>query len=564
MTAQAEACGSGIGFEDAARSKQGCVVRIIVLKQDAMVADLVCGREAIYLGTRETCQIQLDDDRVAAQQLVIYPDGSTGDWLVSQLDAAVDVKHNGELLIDRAPARTDDELVFLEYIVRIFPEFEPAAVDRGLVHTTKEQLEKYAATALPPLTITKKADDTLSVQRMIFTKAGRANLLVSQCTTPTEFIDVVMQALFTQFTAQRAWIGLRRVNYGPMEYVEGRFITGESAELPPIGDILQTRALDRSMFLLVPRISNELQVSVLAGPMLGPEGPLGMIYLDSGDSGRRFTIEELDEFIAITSIYGVQLHAIFQSIAKNRAALIEGSVSVTHEIQTFLTPRKLPQWEMLQFGAFREPGREHSGDIYDVVKLVNNLAAFFVAHTSQTGSLAPMLMAQAHAAFRCACMHQDNPAVYLRGLNWLVFDPGAPRTLNCFMGAVDPNSGEMRYGLAGDVGAYIIGSRGIERRLGGETAQPALGSERNIEYAVLSEQIEPGETLVLYTAGVTTARNRKEEVFGEERFLGILGDGFGQLASAMLKEMLSDLRGFTEGGKQPDDITVILAHRVAD
>ena len=79
---------------------------------------------------------------------------------------------------------------------------------------------------------------------------------------------------------------------------------------------------------------------------------------------------------------------------------------------------------------------------------------------------------------------------------------------------------------------------------------------------MLRETIEPGESLVVFTPGVTTAKNSKGETFGEERFVNILCDGFGQLASNMLKEMLSDLRNFTEGGLQPDDITMLLAHRV--
>jgi sigma-B regulation protein RsbU (phosphoserine phosphatase) len=79
---------------------------------------------------------------------------------------------------------------------------------------------------------------------------------------------------------------------------------------------------------------------------------------------------------------------------------------------------------------------------------------------------------------------------------------------------------------------------------------------------LLPEQLEPSETLVLYTPGVTTAKNRHDDVFGEERFINLLCDGFGQPASNMLKGMLSDLRSFTESGVQPNDITVLLAHRV--
>jgi phosphoserine phosphatase RsbU/P len=159
-------------------------------------------------------------------------------------------------------------------------------------------------------------------------------------------------------------------------------------------------------------------------------------------------------------------------------------------------------------------------------------------------------------------MHQDSPHVFLRSLNWLLYDGQEDHPLSCFAGIINPQTGELRYAMAGKTGAYVIGQRGEERRLGTPEPTPALGASRSTVYPLLSEQIEPKETIVLFTPGVTTAKNRQEETFGEGRFVNILCDGFGQLASAMLKEMLSDLRNFTAGGSQPDDITVLLAHRV--
>ncbi len=91
---------------------------------------------------------------------------------------------------------------------------------------------------------------------------------------------------------------------------------------------------------------------------------------------------------------------------------------------------------------------------------------------------------------------------------------------------------------------------------------PAIASVKNHAYALLRETIESGESLVVFTPGVTTAKNSKGETFGEERFVNILCDGFGQLASSMLKELLTDLRNFTEGGSQPNDVTVLLTHRL--
>jgi sigma-B regulation protein RsbU (phosphoserine phosphatase) len=185
-----------------------------------------------------------------------------------------------------------------------------------------------------------------------------------------------------------------------------------------------------------------------------------------------------------------------------------------------------------------------------------------IAQTSSTGAMPSMLIAQAQTAFRVAVMHQDTPAVFLRTLNWLLYDGQEDHPLDCLAAVIDPPSGQMRYAIAGQLGAFIIGRRGEPRRLGPKEPSSPLGLSRSTVYPLLPEQLDPKETLVLFTQGVTTAKNGADETFGEERFVNLLCDGFGQQASVLMKEMLSDLRSFTEGGAQPDDITVILAHRV--
>ena len=241
--------------------------------------------------------------------------------------------------------------------------------------------------------------------------------------------------------------------------------------------------------------------------------------------------------------------------------MLAGEVTVAHAIQTRLTPRKLPQWEDLQFGAFREMGRERTSDIYDVLRLNNNMALFMIAHTSAGGPIPSMLMAQAQAAFRIAAMHMDAPHIQLRSLNNLLYDGNPDHPLDCVIGVIEPWTGNMRCAQAGNTGVYVISARGEARSLASEPPMPALGTAKNPEYALQANKLKEGETLVLHTPGVVTARNSKGEVFGEERFVNILCDGFGQQASSMLREMLSDLQQFTESGSQPDDITVILAHR---
>jgi serine phosphatase RsbU (regulator of sigma subunit) len=543
-------------------------MRLIVIQDDAMVFDVTCGREAIYIGSREDCRVHLPDVRMAPQQAVLYPEGRDH-WCIEQLDPTIEVHVNGTTVVDRMMVKTADEIQILEYTIRAFPGtvddavLAPAAppprVETGI---SRVQFERFAQSKLPPTAIIKKLEESVTLQPGQMPRAGQISLSTQQCITIEGLMDIALRALLDTFAAHRAWMGVRRVNYGPMEYVEGRLVTGQSADLTEVGENLKPRILDRAQFIVVPMVSPEDRTSILAGPLAGPEAILGMLYVDTGDTGRKYDARDLDYFIAVSTVLAVQLDAIFREIARNRAATIEGQVSVAHEIQARLTPRKLPQWEELQFGAFREPGRQQTGDIYDIVRMSNGMAAIMIAHTSAGGPFPSMLIAQTQAAFRSAIMHLDAPNIFLRMLNVVLYDGQKDHPLDCFMGIIDPKTGELRYAMAGRMGAYIIGLRGEERRLGPESPAPPLGIEKAGAYAAQAEQLENEETLVLFTPGVTTAKNRKDETFGEDRFVNILCDGFGQLASAMLKEMLSDLRNFTEGGQQPEDITVILAHRV--
>ncbi len=536
-------------------------MRLVVLQDGAMIADVVCEREAVYIGSHDACLVCIRDERLSERQLVLYPERDGG-WAVEPLDELNEVRLNDAVVTSKRTLVSGDELQVCGYIIRAYPDERETAPARVEMTTSVASLTKFAQSQLPAGSIIKKIDASLELQPSHLVRIGQVNLKLSSCIVAEGLIDVALQTLLECFAAHRAWIGVRRLGYGPMEYVEGTLLTGQPCELPEHADNYKPRVLDRAQQILVPRVGHDSPESVLTGPLVASDITMGMLYIDSGDSGRRYDERDQDFFIAMCNLFAVQLKAIFDQIAKNRAATIDGEVSVAHEIQARITPRKLPQWDELQFGAFREPGRERTGDIYDLVRLQNGQAGFMIGHTPAAGPMPSFLMAQSQAMFRAAAMHLDEPHVYLRALNWLLYDGEKDHPLNCFMAYVDPPSGELRYAMAGTTGAYIIGQRGDERPLAPPEPAPAIASVKNHAYALLRETIEPGESLVVFTPGVTTAKNSKGETFGEERFVNILCDGFGQLASNMLKEMLSDLRNFTEGGLQPDDITMLLAHRV--
>lgn len=536
-------------------------MKLIVLAKGSRVAEIACEHEAIYIGSDPACGVLLRDERVLARHAVVYPEGDEG-WVLQPLDDEPSLQLNGVLVGEKVQLRNHDQITLHEFVIKA--EVDESAIKslRTGGHVSVAQMAKFVQAQLPQGSLLKKAEEPITLSPSHVLRMGRINVALAACNVVEELMNIALQTCLEVFGGQRVWLGIRRVNYGAMEYVEGRNLLGQTFDLPDVGETLKPRALDRAQFVMVPNIAPGERLSLMIGPIMGPDGPLGMVYLDTGDTGRHFESADLDLFVALMNTIGAQLDAIFRNMAKTRASTLDGEVVVAHAIQNRLTPRKLPQWEeMLQFGAFREAGREKTSDVYDIVKLANQSAAIMIAHTSAGGPLPGMVMSQVQAAFRTAVMHNDAPHIFMRSLNVLLYDGLGDRAVDCLMAIIDPQAGAVRYSMAGKLGAYIIGGRGEERKLP-DQGLAACGLEKNVAYNTLSEQLDSSETMALFTSGVVTARNSKGESFGEERFINILCDGFGQLASSMLREMLSDLQHFTEGGHQPDDITVILAHKI--
>jgi hypothetical protein len=539
-------------------------MRLVVLERGTHLGEVICREQAVYVGSDERCEIHLPDARVAGQVGVVYAEDDNV-WVFEQLAEGAPIQLNGAAVTAKVPLKGGDQIKIHDYIIRAEldrPQPSEQAKPRAAKRSSVARLTRFVRYRLPPGAVVKKPDDAVTVQPEHITRASQANVAFGQCGTVEELMEIGLRTFLETLAAHRVWLGVRHVGYGPLEYVEGRLSTGQTTELPETGENLKPRVLDRDQFVLLAYGDDASPTPILTGPLIGEEGTLGMVFVDAGPTDRRYEVRDLDFFILLLNGLAAQFDAIFKGIAKTRAAMLEGEVAVAHAIQTRLTPRKLPQWPELQFGAFREMGRARTSDIYDVVRLSNNMALFMIAHTSATGPIPSMLMAQAQAAFRVAAMHLDAPHIFLRSLNNLLYDGTRDHPLDCFIGVIEPPTGHMRYALAGKTGAYIISNRGEERALPGAEPMPSLATTKDPAYNLHPERLRSGETLVLFTPGVVTARNAKGQVFGEERFVNILCDGFAQLASNMLKEMLHDLRQFTEAGTQPDDITVILAHRV--
>jgi sigma-B regulation protein RsbU (phosphoserine phosphatase) len=120
---------------------------------------------------------------------------------------------------------------------------------------------------------------------------------------------------------------------------------------------------------------------------------------------------------------------------------------------------------------------------------------------------------------------------------------------------LDP-AGRLEYVNAGHVPPIIRCRSGKIEPLG--SGNFPVGMFAEAEYTAASEDLQPGDFLVIYTDGVTESYNLQSEMFGEERLCALLAKFSGETVEELSGAVESGVRMFTEGASQADDITVLV------
>ncbi len=541
-------------------------MRVVVREKDTNVilTDRSFEDEAVYLGSRPGCAVHLPDLYVSPHHLLIGPD-EEGSWMIEPLDQDKPIRFNGQPLVARLPLRDENSIEIGPYLVQVYLRAElagPGGDEDRLSPADLAEIKKYP---LPPGSFTKRAGDPIEkLQPSQIARLSRAGLELGRCRDMHELVDVALSHLLQGFRARCAWIGLRRQASGDLDVVGGRYTSGEACDAPEMAMHLRYRCIDRQQQILVRRVEEGIVGSCLAVPLITSLGVLGMIYADVRRDTRRFGTSDLDAFVMMGSHIAHQLETLLREQLREVAHVNTTELSVVRGMQEMLDPRDPPNWKQFQIASYALAGEQNSGDVYDVMKPPGReIAGLMLAHVNAEGAALPLIMAQVHASFRVAMLHGDAPHVFLRHLNHLLYGSGQSRYVGCFVLMVDPATGTLRHCRAGRIGAIVVDGRGQPRPFGA-IEMPAVGVVRGFEYTLSEDTLGPGETLGLYTRGVTTATNAAGERFREKRFISCLCDGFAQPALQTMNDLKTDLTAFFDGGSHPDDMTVLLLHRAAE
>ncbi|MBO4632473.1 MAG: SpoIIE family protein phosphatase [Lentisphaeria bacterium] len=242
---------------------------------------------------------------------------------------------------------------------------------------------------------------------------------------------------------------------------------------------------------------------------------------------------------------------------------VEAELRTAAEIQSSMLPEPISERADLDICAVMKPAREVGGDLYDYVFIDPNHLFFVVGDVSGKGIPAALFMATAKTLMRGFARNALSPAEILQLTNnYLEEENDKCMFITVFCGLLDCVTGEVVCCNAGHNPPVYLkpdGNSSLLRLPAGFPLGP-FPQETPGFYSEEHFQLNPGETLVLYTDGVTEALNRQNEQFGTGRLqlaLSAAPPGRNTLKQTM-KSLLHILQSYTENAGQSDDLTVLM------
>ncbi len=342
---------------------------------------------------------------------------------------------------------------------------------------------------------------------------------------------------------------------------------GQPWEVPPPDSIVAPE-LAESLRAFAP-----LQPECLV-PMLGRESKLaGLLVLGARLSEEPYSREDRRLLASVASQAGVALEGI--SLTERMAERMEAERRSLHElemarqVQARLFPQKLPALRTLEYAGRCIQARQVGGDYYDFLGLAPGRLGLVLADIAGKGFSGALLMANLQANLRSqyATAVEDLPRL-LASVNRLFYentDDASYATL--FFADYDDSTGKLRYANCGHLSALLLRACGSSQHPVTEKSNPerlsstctVLGLFEAWQCEIAEVELAAGDTLVLYTDGVTEASNGDGEEFGEARLVDVLISHSHLPLEGLLQAVVEAVQQFSSGSEQQDDITLVIA-----
>ena len=283
--------------------------------------------------------------------------------------------------------------------------------------------------------------------------------------------------------------------------------------------------------------------------------PIGVLYLDSREKGQLMSAsarKALDE-VAAEAASAIESARLYREAAEK--ARLDRELLIAAEIQRSLLPESLHTGAHFRVAAASIPCRSIGGDFFDYFDLPAGELGFALGDVAGKGPPAALLTAMIQGAFASQVATVGSPAELMAHVNKTLIRRAIQSRFCTVIYGTLSDSGSLTYSNAGHNPPVLLGRNGL-RRL--ETGGLILGLFPHATYDEETLQLEEGDTLVVFSDGVTEAVNARDEEFGEARMLEAVQAHAGDSPEEMLEHLLAAVRTFAADAAQNDDVTALV------
>ncbi len=505
-----------------------------------------------------------EDVGLSRQHMAIEKAGT--EWTVRDLGSKNGTFLNGMRITETCRLRPGDRIV----ASRVAIVYSPAETDSNrtvlfegtpapsptvlTVSTTLEHLLKGEAQEKSPLAPQWGSAVTALV------RAGRE--LAARSTLPELFrriVDLAVEA-----------VGARR---GVLMTIENGELVAQASrgEGFRISTAVRDRVLDAKTSVLVRDAQKDEALrqrfsivehsvrTLMAVPLQTDDQVIGLIYVDSPQFAREFTSDDLNLLTVMANVAAIRIERDRLAEVEQAERLMASELEQAAEIQRQFLPAAAPAMPGLDLAGYNAACRTVGGDYYDFLTYPDGRVGIVIGDVAGKGMPAALLMTSLQAKVQALGESPVEPAVAVARLNRsLAVTCPRNRFVTLFFSVIDPRTGEVTFSNAGHNPPLLVRAGGeIEKLEGGG---PVLGILPMMSYSEHRNRMEPGDTLVLYSDGVTEACNPEGEEF-EDHLLELVRGLRNCAAAEVVRAVHEAVKAWSAGLPQSDDITVVVARR---
>src|SRR5258708_978834 len=280
---------------------------------------------------------------------------------------------------------------------------------------------------------------------------------------------------------------------------------------------------------------------------------LGVLYLDSR---RPAAFSKLDR--QILDALAVEAASILDNARlverERQRQRLEQELSIAREIQQALLPRGFRDFPHLAISAVNTPCHAVGGDYFDVFPMSDDRTAFVIADVAGKGIGAALLTTMLQGALTGMTLGTDPARVFHHINDFLCQHSDVGKYATMFFGMLDLH-GNLDYLNAGHPSPLLL-RRGSVSETFTQGSFP-VGLIPEAKYVAVRATLEPGDTLVLFSDGVTEAADPEEQMYGVPRLSEVLAGQHDEPLDQLQKRVVDSVANFARGASQADDITLL-------